>query len=225
MMRILQVSTTDTGGGARRVAQMLFAAYAEKELVSYLAVGQKTSNQDGIIQIPNNRMRHPWPRLFYTFENWAIQKNFRIVPRLARWLAYLGELDRFRAKLAGLEDFNFPSTVGLLGLPPQPPDILHIHNMHGSYFDLRELINFSHQLPTVLTLHDAWLFSGHCAHSLNCERWMSGCGHCLRQKEFSGAWFYLVEGFRNNPFWIIRFLKHVVVYPIRKKEGIFYQSP
>jgi glycosyltransferase involved in cell wall biosynthesis len=30
----------------------------------------------------------------------------------------------------------------------------------------------------VLTLHDAWLLSGHCAHSLGCERWMIGCGSC-----------------------------------------------
>jgi glycosyltransferase involved in cell wall biosynthesis len=29
-----------------------------------------------------------------------------------------------------------------------------------------------------MTLHDAWLLSGHCAHSFDCERWMSGCGQC-----------------------------------------------
>jgi glycosyltransferase involved in cell wall biosynthesis len=30
----------------------------------------------------------------------------------------------------------------------------------------------------VLTLHDAWLLAGHCAHSFDCERWKSGCGQC-----------------------------------------------
>jgi glycosyltransferase involved in cell wall biosynthesis len=30
----------------------------------------------------------------------------------------------------------------------------------------------------ILTLHDAWLLSGHCAHSFACERWKSGCGDC-----------------------------------------------
>ncbi|MDX9762898.1 MAG: glycosyltransferase, partial [Desulfomonilia bacterium] len=30
----------------------------------------------------------------------------------------------------------------------------------------------------VFTLHDAWLLSGHCAHSFSCERWQTGCGHC-----------------------------------------------
>jgi glycosyltransferase involved in cell wall biosynthesis len=27
-------------------------------------------------------------------------------------------------------------------------------------------------------MHDAWLLSGHCAHSLDCDRWKTGCGHC-----------------------------------------------
>jgi glycosyltransferase involved in cell wall biosynthesis len=34
------------------------------------------------------------------------------------------------------------------------------------------------QVPVVMTLHDAWLLSGHCAHSLACERWRTGCGRC-----------------------------------------------
>ena len=27
-------------------------------------------------------------------------------------------------------------------------------------------------------MHDAWLVSGHCAHSLDCDRWRTGCGRC-----------------------------------------------
>jgi hypothetical protein len=30
----------------------------------------------------------------------------------------------------------------------------------------------------MLTLHDAWLLSGHCAHSFDCQRWKTGCGEC-----------------------------------------------
>src|SRR5206468_11861629 len=32
--------------------------------------------------------------------------------------------------------------------------------------------------PLVITMHDAWLLSGHCAHSFACERWQTGCGEC-----------------------------------------------
>lgn len=32
--------------------------------------------------------------------------------------------------------------------------------------------------PTVLVLHDMLNFTGHCFHSLDCERWKTGCGNC-----------------------------------------------
>jgi glycosyltransferase involved in cell wall biosynthesis len=48
--------------------------------------------------------------------------------------------------------------------------------LHGRFFDLRALPGFD--MPIVFTLHDAWLLSGHCAHSFDCDRWRTGCGHC-----------------------------------------------
>ncbi|MGZ7033429.1 MAG: glycosyltransferase, partial [Thermoanaerobaculia bacterium] len=78
----------------------------------------------------------------------------------------------------GEEDFEFPGTHRLLDLSPARPDIVHCHNLHGGYFDLRALSWLARQVPTVLTLHDAWLLSGHCAHSFDCERWKTGCGQC-----------------------------------------------
>jgi glycosyltransferase involved in cell wall biosynthesis len=84
----------------------------------------------------------------------------------------------------GHEDFNFPGTWRLLDLAPEKPNIVHCHNLHGpfvpggGYFDLRVLHWLTQQVPVVLTLHDAWLLSGHCAHSFDCERWKIGCGHC-----------------------------------------------
>src|SRR5207249_2562667 len=78
----------------------------------------------------------------------------------------------------GREDFRFPGTRELLSLTPEPPDVFHAHNLHGGYFDLRLLPALSRRSPFVLTLHDAWLLSGHCAHSLDCERWLGGCGAC-----------------------------------------------
>src|SRR3546814_10331965 len=56
--------------------------------------------------------------------------------------------------------------------------MLHCHNLHGGYFDLRELARFSKLLPVVLTLHDEWAYTGHCAYTFGCERWRSGCGQC-----------------------------------------------
>src|SRR5262249_35811923 len=78
----------------------------------------------------------------------------------------------------GIEDFRYPGSRRLLQLTPQQPDLVHGHNLHGGYFDLRILPELSAQVPVVLTLHDAWLLSGHCSHSFDCERWKTGCGRC-----------------------------------------------
>jgi hypothetical protein len=58
------------------------------------------------------------------------------------------------------------------------PDIVHCHNLHGEYFDLHALDWLSARVPVVITMHDAWLLSGHCVHSLGCGRWETGCGKC-----------------------------------------------
>jgi glycosyltransferase involved in cell wall biosynthesis len=55
---------------------------------------------------------------------------------------------------------------------------VHCHNLHGGYFDLRALPDLSRRVPTLVTLHDAWMLSGHCAHSIGCEKWKAGCGAC-----------------------------------------------
>jgi len=51
------------------------------------------------------------------------------------------------------------------------------------------------------------------------------CAHCLRKREFSGAWFYYKQGVRSNPAWLFRFIKHAIVHPIRQEMGLPYQTP
>lgn len=96
------------------------------------------------------------------------------LPSRGLWSLGLGVLDRLR----GIEDFRFPGTALLAGLVGARPDIIHCHNLHGGYFDLRALRELARVAPVALTLHDAWLLSGHCAHSFDCERWKIGCGQC-----------------------------------------------
>jgi glycosyltransferase involved in cell wall biosynthesis len=66
----------------------------------------------------------------------------------------------------------------VLDLAPWTPDVVHVHNLHGGYFDLRALPELARRAPLVATLHDAWLFTGHCAHPFDSDGWLRGCGGC-----------------------------------------------
>ena len=117
----------------------------------------------------------------------------------------------FIERAYGHEDYEYPGTWQLFQLLPQIPDILHCHNLHVHYFDLRALPWLSHQVPTVLTLHDAWLLSGHCAHSLDCQSWKTGCGNCpdlsiypaIRRDATAYNWQRKADIYRNSRLYVV----------------------
>jgi len=179
-LRILQVNTSDTGGGAAQVALSLHQAYRQMGHASWLAVGYKWEQTPYAITIPDSTPSNGWRKTWYTIGD-AVSRLGRgdhgavgIGRRLRRFAEPRHFLDWWR----GIEDFNAPETWRLLELPPEPPDLLHCHRLHSFPFDLRALPHLSERIPTVLTLHDAWMLSGHCGQSFDCERWKTGCGEC-----------------------------------------------
>lgn len=179
-LSIVQVNTYERRGGAASVAWHLHEAYREAGHRALLVVGRGEVSDEGAVPILDGGR-----------------------PRVAHLLAGPGRLlDRYR----GRETFRYPATRGLLDGLPEPPDILHLHNLHGGYFDLRLLPELSRRTPVVLTLHDAWLLSGHCSHSLGCERWRTGCGACpdlsiypeIRRDVTAANWKQKREIFRRS---------------------------
>ena len=179
-LRILQVSTADRDGGAEGVAWSLFQAYRNRRHESWLTVGRKYSEDPDVIAIPNQRSVNIWDGFCLGLQKRLkpFEENVPGVWRVREQLDAWSRPWRKMQRSLGVEDFDFPGTQQLLTLPPHRPDIVHCHNLHGWYFDLRILPRLSHEVPVILHLHDAWLLSGHCAHSFDCERWKIGCGHC-----------------------------------------------
>jgi len=177
---ILQVNTFDNLGGAARVAWSLHQAYLERGLHAWMAVGWKFSDDPNIHLVPNDDCRSQWARIWLAIANVPspLVGNVHGLGRLRTWLRWIGQPRRFLKIQRGYEDFDFPGTWRLLDLPTQHPEIIHCHNLHGGYFDLTALPWLSQQTPVIMTFHDAWFLSGHCAHSLDCERWKTGCGCC-----------------------------------------------
>lgn len=57
------------------------------------------------------------------------------------------------------------------------PDVIHIHNLHGTSISLEKLAKTSHKIPTLFTLHDSWLSTGSVEHPFRIE------GHKLSLSE------------------------------------------
>lgn len=80
------------------------------------------------------------------------------------------------------------------------PDVIHIHNIHG-YF-LNYPIWFSYlaetNIPVVWTIHDCWLYTGHCYYYsfAGCNKWQTGCGDCPQKRKFPASW--LVDRSHRN---------------------------
>ena len=177
-MKILQVSTSDLAGGAERSARNLAEAFRARGHESWLAVGRKTTDDPYTFAIPNDAHRNAAVRVLDRVRAHRVLPKVRGAGRATSALRLLAEPRRTFAVEQGREDFDFPGTRRLLELGPSRPDVVHLHNLHGGYFDLRELPRLSRAVPTVLNVRDGWLFSGHCAFPLGCERWKSGCGDC-----------------------------------------------
>ncbi len=81
------------------------------------------------------------------------------------------------------------------------PDIIHLHNLHGSYLNIKILFKFlkKYNKPVVWTLHDCWTYTGHCAHftTIGCKKWQTLCSNCPHKKHYPKSLF-LDRSTRNH---------------------------
>lgn len=66
------------------------------------------------------------------------------------------------------------------------PSIIHLHNLHSNFFNLRMLFNFFNKskIPIIWTFHDCWPITGRCPHFtfVKCDKWKNGCYKCCYPK-------------------------------------------
>ena len=149
-LHIVQLSHRDIGGGAQKTALLLHRAYRELGHDSTLVVGRQLGEPEpGVVVLDNARRKKGLNLLRIAVEQYL-----------------------------GWQYLCFPGSHCLQEQIGKPWDVLFAHNLHGHYFDLAALPRLSQLAPTILMLHDSWLYTGHCAYHIDCDRWRTGCGRC-----------------------------------------------
>ena len=62
----------------------------------------------------------------------------------------------------------------------EQPDVVHLQCINGFFVNIYRLVEFlkNSGIPTVLTLHAEFMYTGSCSHAVDCEKWKTGCGNC-----------------------------------------------
>lgn len=157
-MKILVFNPSLNKGGAAQVVEDTCKHYL-KQGASVTVVTADDSHLQGAKTL-NIQKQLGWNRL----------RRFTV----ARLESELGLQYLFRPK--------WPEVKALLG--SEHFDVAHVHNVHGSYLHLQFVSQLLVDMSVVWTLHDMWPLTGHCAHSLNCGRWQTGCGKCPHLKTY-----------------------------------------
>ncbi len=150
-LKIVTIHAADHGGGAERSVMTLHRSLLAMGHDSAVHVGYRQLNEPKVFAIERTR---PFP-------------------------GCLGAL-RAIERTTGLQDLYAPGLRRVLQGLPDDVDVVHMHSLWGSgnYADVGALGVSAARFPTVLTLRDEWMLTGHCAYSHTCTRWQSGCGRC-----------------------------------------------
>jgi glycosyltransferase involved in cell wall biosynthesis len=152
-LRIALVHTADQGGGAEASTVSLKNALKALGHQCVLYVGTKQTDDRDIIELSRYR---PFPGVL----------------RVAKVLE-----DHL-----GWQYLYHPWFRRLDRLFTEPVDVVHYHSLWSGrlgYADVGGLPDLTSRYPSVMTLRDMWMLTGHCAYpAVGCERWKSGCGKC-----------------------------------------------
>lgn len=161
-MKVLQINTVyKTGGSTGRIVYDLKNVMESEGIDGYVAFGYG-----------------------YSPDADESEKLFRIDTKTELLIS------KIRTKLIGHHGFdNVQETKRLLRwIDNIRPDIIHLHNIHNHYVNIDLLLRYiaDKRIPCVLTMHDCWTFTGHCAYFdySGCDKWETGCHHCPSLKDY-----------------------------------------
>lgn len=181
-MRILHINSTQSYGGAETIMRALMDECAALGVETSCLIGRIHGEADAAVNVfDHDGKRSLWSRMCLRIADWLWSyigggMHGRGICRFIKNV--MGQPLRSWNIFMGKEDFAFPDSVSGIERVRPCPDVLHFHSFHSEFFDLRALIKLGTKWKIVVTLHDSWMITGHCAYPGACERYKVGCGDC-----------------------------------------------
>lgn len=169
-MRILQINVTANWGSTGRIAEEIGQQVLIKGGGSYIAYSRGSNkSKSHLVRIGNK-----WDMYMHGVETRLFDKHGLASKRTTQDL--ITTIDSIK------------------------PDIIHLHNIHGYYLNYSLLFKFLNRIdiPVIWTLHDCWIFTGHCSYYtyIGCERWHTLCYDCPQKREYPSSW--LIDRSKKN---------------------------
>ncbi len=189
-MKILQINTVYGTGSTGKIARDIHDLCAEH----------------GISCLSGYRCKEPDTAILADSISISSRLDSRIHGRLARYTMLKGCFSRRK------------TARFLKKVDQYAPDLIHIHNLHGSYVNIGMLTDYikKKNIPVVFTLHDCWAFTGICSHfaMAGCESWKTGCGKCPQKGKYAACPVDLSNKmWENKKKWFSNIPNMVVITP------------
>lgn len=163
-MKVLQINAVYNISSTGKIVTELHNALIEKGIDSYVAYS-KTSKLDDVN--------------LYQIGSLADTKLHALLSRITGKQGYFSSFATKRL-LKYIDSIN--------------PDVIHFGNLHGNFINLPMLLNYiaEKDIPTVITLHDCWFFTGKCCHYTadGCWKWQTQCDNCPIIEKYNKSWFF-----------------------------------
>ncbi len=151
-LKVLHINTLDTQGGASQVAIDLIS---QLDAGCHLVTLKRHSGNSKVIKLKKNYV--DW--LFFLID----KVNWR-----------LGMRTPIRTLLTLDNEFNYTYEKLIKLKEYREANVIHLHNIHGGFFDFITLEKIANEKKIIWTLHDMWAITGGEAHTFENENYKKG---------------------------------------------------
>ena len=151
-LKVLHINTNESGGGASDFCRKFVS---NNQKYCYLAVGNKEKQ--------NSKA--------YNLKSFNIEKAIMLIDKILWKLSFK---KGFRNSFSFHDKLHFTFYNLRRSKAYREADIIHLHNIHGSYFNFNDLYKILKEKYVVWSMHDMWAFSGGETFFLESEDYKTG---------------------------------------------------